>query len=97
MLLSVDVLLLTGSPNFVRQVYNASSGSAPPITKPGNIFIQNLYTAYWDAHNLPYAMIAFDGRSDYVGFLDVSCVVAYLRPYPASVLHYLGVPSFWTH
>jgi aminopeptidase Y len=62
---------LAGSPNFVRQVYNASSGAAPASTWKGNLFIQNLYTQYWDSHNLTYSMIEFDGRSDYEGFIEV--------------------------
>jgi hypothetical protein len=62
----------SGSPNYVRQVYNASSGAAPRVTWQGNIFIQNLYTAYWDSHGLQYAMIAFDGRSDYEGFIEAN-------------------------
>ena len=61
-----------GSPNFARLVYNASSGSAPPVTHQGNRYIEGLFTSYFDKHSLPYELDDFDGRSDYEGFIEVN-------------------------
>jgi hypothetical protein len=59
-----------GSPNFARFVYNASSGAAPPPTWKGNLYIQSLFTDYFDSKGLDYVMDEFDGRSDYEGFIE---------------------------
>ncbi len=78
---------VAGSPNFARLVYNASSGSAPPVTHQGNRYIEGLFTSYFDKHSLPYELDDFDGRSDYEGFIEVNipgtgrpCVPVYACP-----------------
>ena len=62
----------TGSPNYVRFVYNASSGEAPPVTHAGNKVIEELFTAYFADHGLECVLDPFDGRSDYEGFIEAN-------------------------
>ena len=66
----------------VHAVYNASSGQAPPVTHAGNMVIQKLFTDFFDKHKLPYELNAFDGRSDYEGFIEANVPGALPCDYP---------------
>lgn len=56
---------MMGSPNFAYQIYNATNEDSPV----GSEELRNLYVDWYEAHNLSYAFIPFDGRSDYDGFI----------------------------
>lgn len=58
---------MMASPNYQFQVYNANDIDNPK----GSEEIKNLYIDYYVSHGHNYTLIPFDGRSDYVGFLDV--------------------------
>ncbi|XBW37610.1 hypothetical protein QEN19_003191 [Hanseniaspora menglaensis] len=58
---------MMASPNFQFQVYDANNIDNPK----GSEEIKNLYIDYYVSHGFNYTLIPFDGRSDYVGFLDV--------------------------
>ena len=58
---------MMASPNFQFQVYDANNIDNPK----GSEEIKNLYIDYYVSHGYNYTLIPFDGRSDYVGFLDV--------------------------
>ncbi|AET40695.1 aminopeptidase Y Ecym_6317 [Eremothecium cymbalariae DBVPG len=57
---------MMASPNYEYQVYDANN-SANPV---GSEELKNLYIDYYVSHDLPYVLIPFDGRSDYVGFIE---------------------------
>lgn len=56
---------MMGSPNFAYQIYNATNKDSPV----GSEELRDLYVDWYEAHNLSYAFIPFDGRSDYDGFI----------------------------
>jgi Zn-dependent M28 family amino/carboxypeptidase len=56
---------MVGSPNFVRFVYDGSSGST------GSSVVEDVFGDYFRARDLPYEPTAFDGRSDYDAFISV--------------------------
>lgn len=56
---------MMGSPNFAYQIYNATNDESPA----GSEELRDLYVDWYEAHNLSYAFIPFDGRSDYDGFI----------------------------
>lgn len=56
---------MLASPNFAYQIYNATNAENPT----GSEELRDLYVAWYDAHDLNYTMIPFDGRSDYDGFI----------------------------
>ncbi|KAF7592366.1 hypothetical protein BBP40_000350 [Aspergillus hancockii] len=56
---------MLGSPNFAYQVYNATNAVNPV----GSEELRDLYTEFYDAHDLNYTYIPFDGRSDYDAFI----------------------------
>lgn len=58
---------MMASPNFQFQVYDANNIDNPK----GSEEIKNLYIDYYLSHGYNYTLIPFDGRSDYVGFLNV--------------------------
>lgn len=58
---------MMASPNYQFQVYDANNIDNPK----GSEEIKNLYIDYYVSHGHNYTLIPFDGRSDYVGFLDV--------------------------
>lgn len=57
---------MLASPNFAYQVYNATNAVNPV----GSEELRDMYTDFYTAHGLNYTYIPFDGRSDYVGFID---------------------------
>jgi aminopeptidase Y len=62
MFMDYDML---ASPNFAYQVYNATDAVNPV----GSEELRDLYTDYYKKHGQNYTYIAFDGRSDYDGFI----------------------------
>jgi aminopeptidase Y len=56
---------MLGSPNYAYQVYNANNYANPT----GSEELRHLYTDFYESHDLNYTFIAFDGRSDYDGFI----------------------------
>ncbi|KAI9735729.1 MAG: hypothetical protein M1818_006337 [Claussenomyces sp. TS43310] len=56
---------MMASPNFAYQIYNASNALNPT----GSEELRDLYIDFYEAHDLNYTFIPFDGRSDYVGFI----------------------------
>ncbi|KUI56507.1 Aminopeptidase Y [Cytospora mali] len=56
---------MLASPNFAYQVYNATNAENPT----GSEELRNLYVGWYEAHDLNYTFIPFDGRSDYDGFI----------------------------
>ena len=64
---------MIGSPNFVRFVYDGdlSDSPAPPSGAPaGSAQIEGLFNRYFDRRGLANEPTAFDGRSDYGGFIE---------------------------
>ncbi|KAG2169184.1 hypothetical protein JADG_008923 [Aureobasidium aubasidani] len=57
---------MMASPNGVYQIYNATNAENPV----GSGELRILYEDWYKEQGLPYTYIAFDGRSDYAGFLD---------------------------
>lgn len=57
---------MMASPNFEYQVYNGSNELNPP----GSEELKQLYIDYYESKGLPWVLIPFDGRSDYVGFIE---------------------------
>jgi Zn-dependent M28 family amino/carboxypeptidase len=70
-----DVMIDTdmiASPNFARLVYDGNhdeteEGTAGP---PGSEVIEEVFERYWAQQGLASENIPFDGRSDYVGFVN---------------------------
>ena len=61
---------MVGSPNFVRYVYDGD-GSAFGETGPnGSALVEKVFLDYFKSQNLPVVPTAFDGRSDYFGFIN---------------------------
>ncbi|SCV04257.1 LAMI_0H14664g1_1 [Lachancea mirantina] len=57
---------MMASPNYQYQVYDANN----KVNPNGSEELKNLYIDYYKSHNLSYTMIPFDGRSDYVAFIE---------------------------
>ncbi|KAH3680709.1 hypothetical protein WICPIJ_008145 [Wickerhamomyces pijperi] len=57
---------MMASPNYEYQVYNGSNIDNPK----GSEEIKNLYIDWYNKNELPWVLIPFDGRSDYVGFIE---------------------------
>ncbi|CAH00443.1 aminopeptidase Y [Kluyveromyces lactis] len=57
---------MMASPNYEYQVYDANNKDHPAGSKE----LKNLYIDYYQSKNLTYSLIPFDGRSDYVGFIN---------------------------
>ncbi|KAM3074035.1 Aminopeptidase Y [Clarireedia jacksonii] len=56
---------MLASPNYAYQVYNATNALNPT----GSEELRDLYTQWYEAHDLNYTYIPFDGRSDYDAFI----------------------------
>jgi len=56
---------MLASPNYAYQVYNATNALNPT----GSEELRDLYTEWYEAHDLNYTYIPFDGRSDYDAFI----------------------------
>lgn len=57
---------MMASPNYELQIYNANNEEHPN----GSGDLKQLYIDYYVSHGLNYTLTPFDGRSDYVGFLE---------------------------
>lgn len=57
---------MMASPNFEYQVYDGSNTMNPN----GSENIKNLYIDWYEEKGLNWTLIPFDGRSDYVGFIE---------------------------
>lgn len=58
---------MMASPNYEYQVYDANNEDHPD----GSGDLKDLYIDWYLAHGYNYTLVPFDGRSDYVGFIDV--------------------------
>jgi len=56
---------MLASPNFAYQIYNATNAVNPT----GSEELRNLYVTFYKSLGLNSSFIAFDGRSDYDGFI----------------------------
>ncbi|SCV00259.1 LANO_0F05996g1_1 [Lachancea nothofagi CBS 11611] len=57
---------MMASPNYQYQIYDANNIDNPR----GSEELRDLYIDYYTEHGLNYTLIPFDGRSDYVGFIE---------------------------
>lgn len=57
---------MMASPNYEYEVYDANNSVNPR----GSEELRDLYIKYYKDHHLNYTLIPFDGRSDYVGFIE---------------------------
>ncbi|AGO11889.1 AaceriADR123Wp [[Ashbya] aceris (nom. inval.)] len=57
---------MMASPNYEYEVYDANNKENPA----GSEELKNLYIDYYVSHGLNYTLIPFDGRSDYVAFIQ---------------------------
>ncbi|QOU22444.1 hypothetical protein BRETT_002624 [Brettanomyces bruxellensis] len=57
---------MMASPNYEYEVYDAKNAENPN----GSQQLRDLYIDYYEQHGLNYTLIPFDGRSDYVGFIE---------------------------
>lgn len=58
---------MMASPNYEYQVYDANNKDHPN----GSGDLRDLYIDWYRSHGYNYTLVPFDGRSDYVGFIDV--------------------------
>ena len=65
---------MTGSPNFFRGIYDASTAANVDVGRPSGI-IQALFEDFFTAHDLPYHLSPFTGRSDYGPFIDPAVLI----------------------
>ncbi|MFD1714085.1 M20/M25/M40 family metallo-hydrolase [Amnibacterium flavum] len=63
---------MVGSPNYVISIYDADESTFPaPVEVPaGAPETEDVFTDYFDSIGQPYIDTAFDGRSDYDGFIS---------------------------
>ncbi|AMD19317.1 HBR416Wp [Eremothecium sinecaudum] len=57
---------MLASPNFEYEVYDGNNEENPE----GSEELKQFFIDYYNKHNLKYSLIPFDGRSDYVGFIQ---------------------------
>ncbi|NRD08558.1 M28 family peptidase [Rathayibacter agropyri] len=64
---------MVASPNYVISVYDANESTyeAPVEVPAGSIATEKAFTDYFDSIDQPWIDTAFDGRSDYDGFISV--------------------------
>lgn len=58
---------MMASPNYAYQIYDANNDVNPN----GSGDLKQLYIDFYESAGVNYTFVPFDGRSDYVGFLDV--------------------------
>ncbi|BCW66653.1 aminopeptidase [Arthrobacter sp. NicSoilB4] len=61
---------MVGSPNFVRYVYDGDGSEFGEKGPNGSALVEKVFLDYFKSQNLPVAPTAFDGRSDYFGFIN---------------------------
>lgn len=57
---------MMASPNYEYEIYDANNEENPK----GSGDLKDLYINWYKDHGLNYTLVPFDGRSDYVGFID---------------------------
>ncbi|RCK67076.1 Aminopeptidase Y [Candida viswanathii] len=57
---------MMASPNYEYEVYDANNKENPD----GSEELKELYIKWYKDHGLNYTLVPFDGRSDYVGFIE---------------------------
>lgn len=57
---------MMASPNYEYQIYDGSNS----INPNGSEELKNLYIDFYESKGLNWTLIPFDGRSDYVGFIE---------------------------
>jgi Zn-dependent M28 family amino/carboxypeptidase len=64
---------MIGSPNFARFIYDGNGSAFPEVGggPPGSDAIERAFQRYFENKGLATVQTAFDGRSDYQGFIDV--------------------------
>lgn len=60
---------MVASPNFVRYVYDGDGSAFGTKGPNGSDVVEQVFLDYFDSQGLPVASTAFDGRSDYSGFI----------------------------
>jgi Zn-dependent M28 family amino/carboxypeptidase len=61
---------MVGSPNFVRYVYDGDGSAFGEKGPNGSSQVEKVFLDYFKSQNLPVVATAFDGRSDYFGFIS---------------------------
>ncbi|MDP9983208.1 Zn-dependent M28 family amino/carboxypeptidase [Pseudarthrobacter oxydans] len=61
---------MVGSPNSVRFVYDGDGSEFGEKGPNGSALVEKVFLDYFKSQNLPVAPTAFDGRSDYFGFIN---------------------------
>jgi Zn-dependent M28 family amino/carboxypeptidase len=69
----IDAMIDTdmiASPNYVRLVYDGDGNELGPAGPPGSGVIEDVFKRYFQQRDMATLPQAFDGRSDYVGFIN---------------------------
>ena len=69
----IDVMIDTdmiASPNYVRFVYDGDGSTFPTTGPAGSAVVEDVFLDYFDDQGMATLPQAFDGRSDYVGFIN---------------------------
>jgi len=69
----IDVMIDTdmiASPNYVRLVYDGNGDELGPAGPPGSGLVEQVFLDYFHSRGMATLPQAFDGRSDYVGFIN---------------------------
>ena len=61
---------MIASPNYVRLVYDGNGDELGPAGPPGSGTIEEVFKRYFRQRGMATLPQAFDGRSDYVGFIN---------------------------
>lgn len=61
---------MTGSPNFVRFVYDGDGDALGTSGPNGSGVVEDVFLDYFASQGLPVEATDFDGRSDYFGFIE---------------------------
>lgn len=61
---------MIASPNYGRFIYDGDGSASPDAGPNGSDVIEDIFEQYFAAQGLTTAPTAFDGRSDYGGFID---------------------------
>ncbi|MDI3213322.1 PA domain-containing protein [Arthrobacter sp. AL12] len=61
---------MVGSPNFVRFFYDGDGSAFGEKGPNGSALVEKVFLASFKSQSLPVAPTAFDGRSDYSGFIN---------------------------
>lgn len=61
---------MVGSPNFVRYVYDGDGSSFGNKGPDGSALVEQVFAEYFASEALPVAATSFDGRSDYLAFIN---------------------------